>query len=305
MGRVANRATQLVYWKWTAPDGGQVRVDSCGSGFDSIVGVVRREDGDWAGGTSDSDGCGDDGDVTMTVEPGREYWIGVGGKASSSGAIALHLAFTPDHTPPVTTIHGPAGTWQRWVGEFTWSVADAGATTSQCSFDDWPWWQCQGSESFEESQFTEGERVFRVRSTDQFGNEESAGAERRFIVSIPEAPNDDFADALALVPDQPVAVNNGKATAEPGEPSHDSWYYEQGLSADFSVWFTFTPQHDGVSRLDWCGSAMSAVMAVYTGSAVGELQRVANRDEGCSDSFTVHGGVTYRVALDGLARNRS
>ncbi len=38
-------ATQLVWWRWTSPVSGQVRVDTCASGFDTVLGVMRRDGG--------------------------------------------------------------------------------------------------------------------------------------------------------------------------------------------------------------------------------------------------------------------
>ena len=297
-----SRATQLVWWHWVSPVDGQVRVDTCGSGFDTVLGVMRRDGGEWAGGDIAQDGCGDRGRVTLNAAKDREYWIGVGGDAGASGAIDLRIDATPDVTAPVTTLtSGPAATWGRRVAQFAWTVQDDAAATSECSLDDGLWFECASAEEL--SGLAEGEHVFRVRSTDQFGNAEDPGAEKRFSVVIPEAPNDDFADATPLVPGVPVSVNNGKATAEPGEPSHDSWYYSHGLSANWSVWFTFTPATDGTVQLDWCASEIDATMAVYTGAAVDALTRVAQRDEGCGEEFHVRGGVAYRIALDGFARN--
>jgi hypothetical protein len=138
-----------------------------------------------------------------------------------------------------------------------------------------------------------------------YGNAEDPPAEHLFAVVIPEAPNDDFADAAVLEPGAAVSVNNGKATAEPGEPSHDSWYFAQGLGADFSVWYAYTPDADGTAELDWCATGFDVDVAVYTGTAVGALHRVSNQEPpGCTDALPVRGGTTYRIAVDGAARNR-
>ena len=296
-------ATQLVWWHWVSPVDGQVRVDTCASGFDTVLGVMRRDGGDWAGGDIASDGCGDRGMVELNAFNGREYWIGVGGEEGASGPIAVRIDATPDRTAPATTItSGPTSPWGRRVASIAWAVQDEAPATSECSLDGGPWFECWGEEPI--SGLAEGEHSFRVRSTDQYGNAEDPGAERRFTVVIPPAPNDDFADAAVLVPGAPVSVNNGKATAEPGEPSHDSWYYAQGLGANWSVWFEFTPPADDVAELSWCAGGFEDVtMAVYTGTAVNALTRVGQRDEGCRDSLYVDGGTTYRVAFDGVARN--
>ena len=135
-----SRATQLVWWRWTSPVDGQVRVDTCGSDFDTVLGVMRRESGEWAGGDIEHDGCGDRGMVSVNAVAGREYWIGVGGDLGASGAVDLRIDATPDLTAPVTTISsGPSGEWGRRVATFSWSVEDEAATASECSIDDGPW----------------------------------------------------------------------------------------------------------------------------------------------------------------------
>ena len=79
-----SRATQLVWWHWTSPVDGEVQVDTCASDFDTLLGVMRRDGGDWAGGDIASDGCGTKGMVTVDAVKGREYWIGVGGEAGAA-----------------------------------------------------------------------------------------------------------------------------------------------------------------------------------------------------------------------------
>src|SRR5215208_2546484 len=110
---------QLVWWRWASPVSGQVHVDTCASGFDTILGVVRRSEGIWAGGESAGGGCGDGGTrgmVTFNAIEDVEYWIGVGGEAGTTGAIDLRIDAGSDITPPVTTITaGPGATWDRYV----------------------------------------------------------------------------------------------------------------------------------------------------------------------------------------------
>lgn len=295
-------AAQLVWWHWTAPVDGQVRVDTCDSDFDTVLGVMRRTGDDWAGGDIAHDGCGDRGAVTVDAVAGREYWIGVGGDGGASGAISLKIDATPDLTAPVTTFtSGPSGEWGRRVASFAWSVEDEASTSSECSIDDGAWYSCADGEQL--GGLDEGDHWFQVRSTDQYGNAESPAARRDFEVVIPEAPNDDFSAATELVAGVPVAVNNGKASAEPGEPSHDAWYYAQGLPANWSVWFEFTPAAGSIAELDWCASDFDVTTAVYTGNDVAALTRVDQEDEDCQLAVQVSAGVTYHVAIDGFARN--
>jgi serine protease len=118
--------------------------------------------------------------------------------------------------------------------------------------------------------------------------------------------NDNFVNA------QPVAVtassraavegSNMLATQEPGEPSHD------GLpGATASVWYKFTAPVSGPITIDTEGSTTltDTVLAVYRGSAVHALTRVASDDDSgtnllSSVTFNMTQGAVYRVAVAGF-----
>jgi CSLREA domain-containing protein len=118
--------------------------------------------------------------------------------------------------------------------------------------------------------------------------------------------NDDFANATVLGADAGSLTggSNEWATAESGEPNHD------GLAGTpvHSVWYQWTPSVDAaatfemitpVSPDDW-----DNVLAVYTGTGVGTLTEVAAN---CTAgtylllNFSVTGGTTYHLAVDGQA----
>ncbi|MCJ7738099.1 MAG: CSLREA domain-containing protein, partial [Anaerolineae bacterium] len=121
--------------------------------------------------------------------------------------------------------------------------------------------------------------------------------------------NDNFASATLLGADRGslIGETNAWATAEPGEPNHDGL---AGIPAH-SVWYQWTPSVDAaasfvmttpVSPDDW-----DSVLAVYTGTAVGALTEVAaNRTVGTylPLDFSVTGGTTYHLAVDGQAADQ-
>lgn len=121
--------------------------------------------------------------------------------------------------------------------------------------------------------------------------------------------NDDFASATVITDDTGslTGETNAWATAEPGEPNHDGL---AGIPAH-SVWYQWTPSVDAaasfvmttpVSPDDW-----DSVLAVYTGTAVGALTEVAaNRTVGTylPLDFSVTGGTTYHLAVDGQAADQ-
>ncbi|MES2923884.1 MAG: hypothetical protein V4819_20185 [Verrucomicrobiota bacterium] len=103
---------------------------------------------------------------------------------------------------------------------------------------------------------------------------------------------DQFANALDL--SDRVLTYTGyygtAATAEPGEPAH------AGSPAAHSVWFQYAAPADGVYAFGEWTNGSSARIAIYTGSAVTALTRVA---QGVTRVvFKMQAGVRYHIALD-------
>jgi len=117
--------------------------------------------------------------------------------------------------------------------------------------------------------------------------------------------NDNFVDAqsVAVPASSQVVVegSNALATQEPDEPSHDGLF-----SATTSVWYKFTAPVSGPITIDTEGSTtlIDTVLAVYRGSAVHALTRVASDDDSGSNllssvTFNMTRGAVYRVAVAG------
>jgi hypothetical protein len=113
--------------------------------------------------------------------------------------------------------------------------------------------------------------------------------------------NDAFANRVPLSGVAATTTGaNVNATAESGEPAHG------GFAATNSVWWSWTAPGNGVVTVDTIGSNFDTVLAIYTGTAVNGLATTASdNDSGGSGtsrtSFTVTGGVTYQIAVDGYA----
>jgi subtilisin family serine protease len=114
--------------------------------------------------------------------------------------------------------------------------------------------------------------------------------------------NDGFANAAAIAFPGPTTVSgtNVAATTESGEPAH------AGVPGGRSVWWRFTADTTTTVTLDTGGSDFDTVLAVYTGSSVSGLTRIAANDDIRADltsqvSFTAAAGTTYRIAVDGYA----
>lgn len=96
---------------------------------------------------------------------------------------------------------------------------------------------------------------------------------------------------------------NSVATREPGEPYHGGNALYAGTK---SVWWRWTAPFSGRANVGVTpvGYAFSAMLGVYTGSAVDQLSRVAycrslNPNGSCSTTFSFMTGATYHLAVAG------
>ena len=90
---------------------------------------------------------------------------------------------------------------------------------------------------------------------------------------------------------------NVGATKEPNEPSH-------GTGSAASVWYSWTAPAAGSVVIETCDSDFDTLLAVYTGTAVGSLLRIAGNDDApnlltSKVTFTAVAGQTYQIAVDG------
>ena len=118
-------------------------------------------------------------------------------------------------------------------------------------------------------------------------------------------PNDDFASAQPISgAGLSVSGTTKDATRETGEPDHssDSW------SGDHTVWYRWTAPHTGDWTVDTCLSAIDSILAVYAGTEMNTITRLANNNNhaDCSQntfgsklSFRATAGATYRIVVGG------
>nr|MCU0781289.1 zinc-dependent metalloprotease [Akkermansiaceae bacterium] len=109
-------------------------------------------------------------------------------------------------------------------------------------------------------------------------------------------PNDSFASAATLSgASGSVTGCNLGASKEPGELDH------AGNPGGKSVWWLWTAPASGWVAMDTTGSGFDALLAVYTGDAVGALAEIAPRNGGTPGRilFRAVAGATYRIAVVG------
>jgi hypothetical protein len=81
-----------VWYRWTAPEDGAVRIDTCGSDFDTVLAVYRGSAIDaLTPRASNDDSCGSQSRVRFSARGGTTYRIAVDGYAGDQGVIELEL----------------------------------------------------------------------------------------------------------------------------------------------------------------------------------------------------------------------
>ncbi len=120
--------------------------------------------------------------------------------------------------------------------------------------------------------------------------------------------NDNFADAIEITGlSGQITGSNIDATKEAGEPSHANIEECAGVN---SVWWKWAAPETGSVTFNTHGSDIDTLLAVYTGTGLGNLIEIASNDNdgesyeyASTVSFEMQSGVLYYIAVDGLDRN--
>jgi hypothetical protein len=121
--------------------------------------------------------------------------------------------------------------------------------------------------------------------------------------------NDNFANASNLGRGvAALAMGTTKsATRETGEPDHytsnpaDAGWWQ----GDHTVWYSWEPLESGPLTIDTCQANIDSILAVYTGSELSNLSRVADNNNndycgggwGSKVTFNAQAGTIYRIAV--------
>lgn len=112
--------------------------------------------------------------------------------------------------------------------------------------------------------------------------------------------NDNFNNAAVLDGTSPIVrSSNVGATREIGEPNHAA---NQGGR---SIWWKWTAPSSGSAVIQTQGSSFDTLLAIYSGTAIGNLDQKAGNDDAGRFSTSLAGlnvtsGTTYWIAIDGF-----
>ncbi|MBT6053884.1 MAG: S8 family serine peptidase [Planctomycetaceae bacterium] len=137
-------------------------------------------------------------------------------------------------------------------------------------------------------------------ATNELGTSPLSNSDSGFY-SPSRSPNDAFVDRTLLVGYESTASGtNLDATEESGEPTH------HGVGGGKSVWWTWTAPASGNVEINTVGSGFDTVLAIYEGSRVDDLTRLASNDDidygrvlQSRLTLSVTAGQSYQIAVDG------
>lgn len=148
-----------------------------------------------------------------------------------------------------------------------------------------------------------------VSKIDELKPDDVQGAQRLYGGKNLVPGNDAFASAydFGSTPSGEATGSNINGSREPGEPAH------AGVATGHSIWWRFTPTQHLFVTLDTYYSDFDTVLAVYSGTALGNLRTIAANDDvqtpeqnpGPSRvrtsevTFEATPGTTYYFAVDG------
>jgi Ca2+-binding RTX toxin-like protein len=329
----AGAADTSVWYSWTAPASGPTTLNLRDAAFDTTLGVFTGNSVNaltFVAGNDDSNGTLQS-KVRFNAVAGTTYRIVVDGFAAAHGPFGLQWALNPpanDDFATPTVISGATGSS---FGTNVRSTGEPGEPQHVGTPDRTVWYQWTAPETgsavfnTRQSSFDTTLAVYTGSAinalTQRANNDDSnslqskvvapvtAGTTYRIAVdgfaaatgsirlqwSVNRPLNDDLAAARVLPGlDGILSASSARATGEPGELD-----FHGGAAADGSVWFRWTPTASGPARLRLAGisAGFSPGMAVYTGSTIPALTKVAEGPT--SVSLNVVAGTAYSIAVDG------
>jgi hypothetical protein len=225
----------------------------------------------------------------------------------------------PDHLPADSASLGENSVWYSWTAPFSGPVT---MDTCQSNFDT-VLAAYTGSGAIDSLSQVASDNDSCTNFNDagsQVSFEAVAGRNYRIAVAGFSRSADEGTFTLAAVHDPPsndyffgaqeisgnsatVAGTTLLATREPDEPDHypDDPFF---LLGEHSVWYSWTAPSSGPVEMNTCQAKISSTIAVYTGSDLSTLSRVANNRTACPSApfgskvaFDAVAGTTYKIAV--------
>jgi hypothetical protein len=312
-----------VWFSYLAPATGSFVVDTCGSGFDTVLGVYTGDTVDALNLVGENDnvlGCagGVGSSVTFTMIYGTRYWFEVDGKGGATGPVWLYWRFNPlnDYFVVPQTITGTSGTvtgtnlaGTKTTGEptptgavgghsvwYAYTPTSSGSTTIDTCLSafDTLLGVYTGSNLALLDPVVQDDDGCGPGSTVTFDAvagtqywievDGKAGATGEIALHWGQHPaNDNFAASQA------IAGPTGSLVGTNVEATADAGGPATLVGSSTqprSVWYSYAATTTGYLTVDTCGSNFDTVLAAYTGAAVDALTLQAENDDATNCTWT-------------------
>ena len=316
-----------LWWSWTAPDDGALRIDAVASRFQPLLAIYE---GDTLANLSARAG-NQYGTVYVRVRAGVSYAIALDGGFGQYGDFQLtftHIAPPPnddfDHAFLITgfpaVVEGTNGVSSVEPGEpehhfpgmggysiwWNWTAPSTRVVTASIRVPGGLGWDAIGVYTGDSvsALTTITNRVIDATWLAHEGvtyHIAVDGTYSPFVIRLVGPPaNDDFTGRTVLTGETNMTVGtNLGATVEPGEPSLSQ--YDPGGR---SVWWSWTAPGDGHVKLFALGNyseygELMPMIGIYTGDSLASLVSVARSLYTSEVRFPVRSGVTYQIQVDG------
>jgi hypothetical protein len=306
--------SRSVWYRWVAPRGGWVTLDTAGSAIDTMLAAYTGTAIDQLAqlARNDDDGTLKTSRLTFQATAGTTYSIAIDGRAGATGALKLTWAMAPVNDPfdAATSISGAVGSiaatnalatkepgepdhagnaggrsvWYRWTAPWSATMTiDTGGSACDTLLGVYTGTSVGGLAPKASSDNDGALSSSRLSLTVTAGTvyfiavDGKGGASGVLKLNWSLAPaNDAFASATVLVGGAAnfAGAGNVAATKQPGEPNH------AGNAGGRSVWFTWTATLVGTVTIAIGSDATyDTLLAVYRGNSVDALTPVASNDD--------------------------
>ncbi len=310
-----------VWWDWSPKVASEVLIDAAGSSFNAVLAVYTGNELQTLTSiaSSTNDVVNDlPPNVTFKAARGKTYRIAVAGLDSSTnsvGDIRLRVApgAEPDTHPPQVVIDSEdrnvltdresfllSGTAREPVANDS-GISNIVFEVNGARLDELPTslsGDPRGLVSWQSRvPLPPGDNVVQAFAKDYAGN---LGPPDTLMVRFISPTNDMFRHAVQLEGTSGFeAAVNDDATKEEGEPLHAD------NEGGHSIWYRWRAPANGSLQLNTRSSDFDTLLAVYTGSQLSNLTRVASNDdaEGQKTSaltMAVSSNQLYQIAVDGF-----
>ena len=244
--------------------------------------------------------------ATFEVEERTTYFIRHASRNDETGSVTTEFAFTP--TPVLTVPGRPSSVSASDDGsdvivEWSGPTTDGGSPIIAYEITTSPDDASCSATADDTSCVLTGLRPWTRYTLTAVAINAIGRSTPRSTFFVTANANDSFATPVELQPSASGAVisSNRYGTAEYAEPAHVYGPYH-------SMWFEITVPGAGRLQVDTAGSSFDTTLAVYEGSALTNLQQVAQNDDAAGTltsavTLSPTSSTTYRIAVDGYNGN--